>query len=105
MILLGTWLIVQPSLFAWSFFKQEKRENQETILPAIVHYEGNQVRIIKANKKKKTDITEKKAHDISSLEMMLTKMENEPKSSGDPPKTTHVGQKMKYLAKTILFTG
>ncbi|EOH73872.1 hypothetical protein [Enterococcus malodoratus] len=104
-ILFGTWLIVQPTFFVWSFLEQEKSDSQDTALPAVVEYEDNQVRIVKANRKKKTNFPDKKVPDIGSLEMLLAKMENEPTSSGDPPKTTSLGKKMSYLAKTILFTG
>ncbi|EGO5066839.1 hypothetical protein H6228_002779 [Enterococcus faecalis] len=108
--ILGAYLIVQPSLFTGMLGRIDQNDKDKTAefrkLSATVEYQNDQVVITKANQRKKDNSTKKTdSMHLNKLENYLMILENEPKLNEGTPSSTQLGQKMKHLSKTFLFTG
>lgn len=110
LVFLGVYLVVQPGFILGMFGLLDKKvshvSTSTTNLPAIVTYQNDQVEITKANQRQKEPLT-KQTEDrpLNMLENYLAKLEEEPDLVEGPSSTTQLGQKMKHLSKTFLFTG
>ncbi|WP_291292436.1 hypothetical protein [Enterococcus sp.] len=107
--LFGTAVIVQPmftlgmiGLFAE---KDSKGFRNDTTSSALVEYKNNQVIITKSNQEKKRLPNQSVTKPLDSLEGYLSMLEAKPELKRGGETTTQLGQKMKHLAQTFLFTG
>ena len=110
LVFFGAWLIIQPTVTLGVISSSDGKKDIEAVdtsnLQSTIEYKNNQIVITKPNQRKKEDTS---AHventHLSALENYLARMESEPKLTKGEETTTLLGQKMKRLSKSFLFTG
>jgi hypothetical protein len=114
LVFVGTYLMVQPSFFLGVLGVADNHEkipsSELRSIPAKIEYKNEQVIITKANQRQKGRLPpEKDSSNLSlaDLETYIIKLEDNIKiePSDGFLRTTQLGQKMKKLAETFLFTG
>lgn len=107
--LFGTAVIVQPmftlGIIGLFVEKDSKEFGNSPTSSAVVEYKNNQVIITKSNQEKKWSPDQSVSKSLDSLEVYLSMLEAKPKIKKGGDTTAQLGQKMKYLAQTFLFTG
>lgn len=107
--LFGTVIIVQPmftlGIIGLFVEKNGKEFGNNTTSSALVEYKNNQVIITKSNQEKKRSPDQSVTKLLDSLEGYLSMLEAKPELKRGKDTTTQLGQKMKCLSKSFLFTG
>ena len=110
LVFFGAWLIIQPTVTLGIISSADEKKDIETVdtpnLQSTIEYKNNQIIITKPNQRKKEETPAQVGNtQLSALENYLARMESEPKLTKGETTTTLLGQKMKRLSKSFLFTG